>query len=283
MKRLLVHLHLYYADQTDYFLDRLSHIHGCRWTLIVTMPEYDADICCKFKTCCSDVRIMTVENRGYDIWPFIKVIQSVNLDDWDYILKLHTKNFQRRDKVNGLVYSGYRWRDSLVDAILGDDDRFSHALRLLERPDTGLVCERLFYRNVSAGLPEDLSMLEEELNRLCIVSGDRHFCAGSIFMAKCAPYMLLQDGRVNASVFGTAVSSHSVGTMAHVYERIISIVVTSFGLKIRPIVTMPLKSLYVTVMVDALQPLMEKAFSIRRIGDERRKVLTILGMNIPLR
>lgn len=40
MKRLLVHLHLYYAAQCDYFVEKLHNISGCEWKLFVTMPVY---------------------------------------------------------------------------------------------------------------------------------------------------------------------------------------------------------------------------------------------------
>lgn len=281
-KRLLVHLHLFYTVQTDYFLEKLSSIGNCDWTLFLTLPEPSEEIERKFRSFHNDTVVMYPGNRGYDLWPFIYVLQSVDLDEWDYILKLHTKSFQDNAAVNGIRYRGYRWRDKIVDTYLKDRRTFCRMISLIDSPDTGMLCNRLFYRNVSGGLPEDLSILEKELKRVGIVSGDRHFCAGSIFMAKAAPFKQLQTPLINADIFGEKAESHTFGTMAHVYERIVSIVVTAAGLRIVPVVTDRLVSVYLDVG-DALQPVLEQLFSIRRIGEERKKVLTIFGINIPLK
>ena len=36
-------------------------------------------------------KISIVENRGFDVGPFIKTISELNLDNYDFIVKLHTK------------------------------------------------------------------------------------------------------------------------------------------------------------------------------------------------
>lgn len=281
-KRLLVHLHLFYAAQADYFLEKLSHINGCEWTLFLTMPEPRPEIEERFRTMHSDVRITYPDNCGYDLWPFISVIQSTDLDNWDYILKLHSKNYQDCACVNGIRYHGYQWRDRTVDTFLKDGASFRKAAGMLEKPGTGMVCNRLFYKKTSNGLPEDLTTLENELARLGIKSNDRHFCAGCMFMAKAAPFKILQTPLISKETFNGTLKSHTYGTMAHTYERILSIAVTAAGLRIQPIVTDRWRSAYIDIVVDILQPGFEQIFSLRRIGDKRIKTLTIFGINIPL-
>lgn len=281
-RKLLVHLHLFYTAQSDYFIEKLSHITGCYWTLFLTMPESRPETEEKFRKMHDDVRIIYTENCGYDIWPFISIIKSVNLDEWDYILKLHSKNSQNCACVNGLRYSGYQWRDKAVDTFVRNSSAFANALRMLERPDTGMICNRLFYKKTSIGLPEDLSTLENELQRLGIFSKDRHFCAGSMFMAKASPFKVLQTDMIGCETFRGELQSHICGTMAHAYERILSIAVTASGLHIAPVVTDRLRSMYIDIAVDILQPAFEQIFSLRRIGDRRIKTLTLFGINIPL-
>ena len=78
MGKLLVHLHLYYQDQTDYFLDRLSNI-TVPFTLIVTMTDENAEIRKKILVKFPDARIITVENSGYDVYPFFQAMKQFDL------------------------------------------------------------------------------------------------------------------------------------------------------------------------------------------------------------
>ena len=41
--------------------------------------------------CCSHLAVMAVPNRGYDIAPFFHTLNNLDLNDYDYIVKLHTK------------------------------------------------------------------------------------------------------------------------------------------------------------------------------------------------
>ena len=40
-KHVLVHLHLFYYEQTDYFIKKLANINNCNWDLFVTYVEED--------------------------------------------------------------------------------------------------------------------------------------------------------------------------------------------------------------------------------------------------
>ena len=107
MKKVLVHLHLFYHEQLPYFLDKLKNINNCDWDLIVTVCEHideSEKMILNFK---SDAEIRLVENNGYDILPFLNVIKSVNLDDYDFVLKLHTKRGRNTImNLNGIPFYG---------------------------------------------------------------------------------------------------------------------------------------------------------------------------------
>ena len=157
MKRLLVHLHIYYHDQTDFFIEKLSNISGCEWCLYVTMSEYDEGTERKIRNFWSDAHFMAVENYGYDIWPFIKVVKSVNLDDYDYILKLHTKNSNTETycRVNLKMVNGLMWRNGLVDSLLKSGHHFRKLLAKLDKKtEIGLICSDEFHIKTGSVLPE---------------------------------------------------------------------------------------------------------------------------------
>ena len=89
--RLLVHFHIYYLQHVDYFLGMMKNINSVRWDLFVTSPHIDEATENKIKEFKPDARIEHVPNEGYDIWPFIYMVKSICLEDYDCILKLHTK------------------------------------------------------------------------------------------------------------------------------------------------------------------------------------------------
>lgn len=285
MRKVLVHLHIYYHDQTDYFIKKLANINGCEWDLYVTMNTMDEETENLLRGFKSDVKIIQVENRGYDVWPFIKVLKSVNLDDYDYILKLHTKNSNNpANRINGLSLKYYTWRNELVDSLLKSPEIFSRLLDTFERhPEVGLMCSHLLYKKISDGLKEDLSRLDNELNRLGLVVKDRRFCAGTMFIARSKPYKLFQDDRtVNLETFPDLPKTHTTGSMAHVYERILTMVVIADGYKVKPIIIDWPKSIYITIAYF-VQPVLQQIFSIRRFGENRIKLMTLFGFRFRLK
>lgn len=284
MRKLLVHLHLYYTDQCDYFVEKLRNIAGCEWDLHVTMVKHEPATEKKITSEFPSATIYIVENRGYDIRPFIQTIKAVDLDKYDFILKLHSKNYNTsKDKINGISYKGYALRDALVDSYLKSPSHFAKLLDYMEsHTKAGMMCNNAFYKNVSDGLPEDMGLLKKELARIGIDCNDLHFCAGSMFLARACPYKILQGASIGDELFGIDAKSHSIGSMAHVYERILSIIVSAESYKIKVFDTSIAKKLYLDIVVRTLQPIFENIFSIRRIGEQRVKYLVLLGIRIPL-
>ena len=285
MKKVLVHLHIYYRDQTDYFIGKLSNICGCEWDLYVTMTELNNETESKLLSFKPDAHIMKVENRGYDVWPFIRVLKSVDLDKYDYILKLHTKNrSDASSRINGLSLDNYKWRDELVDPLLKSKKIFLKLLDNFDRyPEVGLMCSHLLYKHISNGLKEDMSKLDNELKRLGLNVKDKKFCAGTMFIARSAPYKLFQnDGLIDIGLFSDIPHSHSIGSMAHVYERILTMVVNAAGYKVKPIIINWVKSIYI-IVAYSVQPVFQKIFSIRRQGEDRIKILTLFGFRFKIK
>ena len=70
--KLLVHFHVYYHDQVDYFIEKMSNINGCDWDLYVTMSEMNPETVGKLRQFKPSAVFIKIENLGYDVWPFIK-------------------------------------------------------------------------------------------------------------------------------------------------------------------------------------------------------------------
>lgn len=283
MKKLLVILHMYYPDQADYFVRKLGNICGCDWKLVVTYTGYDAVAFRTIRDFVPDAEFMKVENIGYDIWPFIKVIKKTDLAGYDYILKLHTKGSTPGYRINGLRMRDYRWRDLLVDAILGSPAKFRACLECFEKtPKAGIICSYELKQDLHSRLPENGVLLRREKERIGLVSGrsEAYFCAGSIFMARAAVLGRIQRLRLTDEMWGTHFSSHSQGTLAHVYERLLCIMVQAAGYEMYTVRAGMLSSLSVFVH-NTIGRALSFLFCIDR-DEDGRKFIMLFGFKFSL-
>ena len=281
--RLLVVFHLYYHQQLDYYLGKMANICGCDWDLLVTVTEEREATLSKLKAFKSDVTVLKVENAGYDIWPFIAAIRTVDLSRYDFVMKLHTKNANLRiNRINGLPLRKYMWRSLLVNSFLKSPESFSHALhRLQSNPSAGMICSRELYRKLTENSPEEVSLLRREMARLGIPMKDPHFCAGTMFIVRASLLGPFRDSDIEAECFSGQMSSHSFGSLAHTYERILSFAVSGAGHKII-LQGSDRGCCILSTLNRGLSPLLENIFAITRLGEERRKYLIIFGMRFCL-
>lgn len=281
--RILVHLHIYYQDQIPFFIERLKNINGCDWRLVVTFSSLSGSSRNELILFRPDTVFKQVENFGYDIWPFISVMKSVDISEYDLVMKLHTKGpCSAKQRLNGLRFSGYQWRDILVDSLLASPEIFKNNLVRFENDrQLGLLCARETVRYLSQGTPEDLELLECECAKLGIQSKEKFFCAGTMFLARMEPYLFLRSDNVNATLFEGRAKSSSFGTMSHVYERIFTMAVTAHGLKLGTVPYKRLSSFFVS-MHDVVSPILSNILTITRFGSDRIKCLVVFGIRIPL-
>ncbi|MBR1545048.1 MAG: hypothetical protein IJ638_03850 [Alphaproteobacteria bacterium] len=237
MKKLLVHLHLFYHNQVDYMIEKLSNINGCKWDLFVTFCENNADSKKKIWALKPDAKFLKVENRGYDCWPFIQVLKNINLDDYDYVLKLHTKNYYKKEtSLNGFIFTGYQWRDSLVNALVGSKEIFKKNLDILNsKDDIGMIVDKNFFLKLTTHLPEDTILLPKLKERLKIASNFQYFIAGTIFIIRANILKpLLENTVFKKTEFPMYSKTATNSTIAHAMERIFTILCDDMGYKVYP-------------------------------------------------
>jgi len=271
MSKLLVHFHLFYHEQIDFFVEKLSNINSCDWDLVVTYLEENQESFEKLKSLKPDVKLIQVENRGYDVWPFINIIKSTNLNEYDYVLKIHTKRkYSYFDKTES-----YDWRNNLVNILLGNKYLFFENLLWLSlHPQIGLICSKDYKMECSQeGSPESTYLLEQELQKLKFNTLKREFCAGTMFFAKANIFKFLQSEEITKEDFSCDIVSGSCGTLAHVYERLLYIAVTEFGKKIY------FKKTY----KEKINNFIKNLFSLSNHQDKKHKVITILGLKFKIR
>ena len=234
--RMLVHLHAFYRDQLSYMFDKLANIEGTQWDLVVTASENADAVEEAVRARFENAEVLRVKNQGFDLYPFLKVLQSKNLSHYDYVLKLHTKNARPDSpdsKVYGLPVPGHKWRDDLVDALLGSRGAFAENLsRFCAAPALGSVAANQYIFSINENREKTTYNLRHWMNRFRIEAGE-HYVGGTMFLARAYPFERLKaikpDELDFASDGGTS-GSHK--NLAHVFERLLGLVVETEGLSI---------------------------------------------------
>ncbi|MBP1531870.1 MAG: hypothetical protein ILA52_00015 [Alphaproteobacteria bacterium] len=235
MPNIAIHLHLHYVEQLDDILRLLHFLDGTQYDLFVTVTERNDAVKQQILAFKPEAKILLVPNLGYDIGPFIDFLHRINLDSYDYILKIHTK---RRQNNHYCLFDGRRftmktWGDMLFDALLHSSQAFRHNLKIMaDNPDVGmlgssfvLTADEISYSNV-------LERGELEMSNLGLqIPSDKHFIAGTMFLVRTK--LLTPFLHYKISDFSSAESNIHDDTLAHVLERMFGWAVTAQGYQIR--------------------------------------------------
>ncbi len=281
--KVLVIFHVYYVDQVPFFIDKMRNIHGVEWDLLVTGSTVTDQVRRSVLDFKPDAAFLETENVGYDVWPFICAVKSVDLSQYALIVKIHTKNMDENASIrfNGRNFNGPLWRDTMVDALLGNRENFTKVVKAFEDDRVGLAYSIDVNVRSRGTTIEDSSMLIDEMARIGIKPRSMEYCAGTMFAVRASAMSYLQRDDIDASMFPASGASHSNGTMAHVYERILSIAIGAQGYK--KILLCNDLGRYVHLKIrTASQPLLEWIFSVNHFGDRGDKYLTIFGIKIKL-
>ena len=276
MSKILVHLHLYYHDQVDFFIDKLKNIDGVDWDLIVTYSSELKQTTNKILNFKKNAQFLKVDNVGYDILPFIQAIRSVNPEDYSLVLKLHTKRGYPKQNRNG-QWIDYSWRNSLVDSLIGSKQIFNKNLKLFEKdPQIGMVSSLRYYQK------RDFydQYVAKELNNLGLYKKDRHTAMGAMFLIRADVLSPLKSDSIRLDKFYSQEnkSGQSI-SMAHIYERIFSHLPVNFGLRHKAVAISRSEALSLGLK-RTLEETARIFFVMGRKGPSKKKIIKIFGIKI---
>lgn len=229
--KILVHLHLFYHDQLDWFLKKLRNI-TCDYDLYVTVVEQNESSTQKLKAFKPDVHIIKVPNRGYDIYPFWLVLQKVDLDKYGLVLKVHTKNERKDVYVNsGYSFSGWQWRDALVNSLLQDKKQFVKNVSLFQDDTIGMIGHSDLIRDPAKVADPTFEkilkpILEKHIGQTLVHAP---FICGTMFMVR--SFILDEFKRIEFKLndFGKDCATGMVADLAHGLERYFGILVKMYN------------------------------------------------------
>ena len=89
MPEILVHVHLFYPEFWNEISACLKNISS-PYDLVVTLVENDSKTIESIKGFKSDARIEIVENRGFDVAPFIQLMREYDFSRLDCVITMHS-------------------------------------------------------------------------------------------------------------------------------------------------------------------------------------------------
>ncbi len=231
--RLLVHLHLFYREQLDYFLDKLSDIQ----------KEYDVHLYLTHIDKLSDreerkiyskfpnSKLIELENIGYDLYPFVEVVKSVDLDSYNVVLKLHTKNTHAHDCYTfneNYTTKHISWAEGLLTPLIDNVTLFKKNISALEQPNVNMIGSGLFINQKNVANKIIIEHLKKLLSKLEIsLPSSYPHISGTIFI--CRPDMLKPLKKFSKSDFTKPTGEPD---SAHAMEILLGILATQNNNKI---------------------------------------------------
>ena len=200
--------------------------------IFITSPNLSEELNQKILVAFPAVTFIHTRNVGYDIWPFIKILNTIDLDSYDILIKLHTKrnmpiNFVMKEFPAG----GDIWRNHLLH-FAQSPKNWNLTLKLLSKKNVGIVSDSLcIYNSRWDPAPQHNCQIQEVMKNLGLnLRYGQQFVAGTIFAARPSAFKCLQ-GVFSENNFSLSDSKHTEG-FAHVLERVIGYSVCAQGYSI---------------------------------------------------
>lgn len=244
MKPILIHIHVYYArlwPELRACVERVASL-GLPFRLFVTMAGEKPQIAAEVAERWPEAELREVPNRGYDIAPFLEVLRSVRIEDFSYIIKLHTKRDVEQARVilcsaAPVNMRGSRWREALL--AFARPENFEKVLQTLEaEPQLGMVSHHLVIcPRVSEKDKEQFKTWQQAVEMVKTLGlpkpPNSHFVMGSMFICRAELLKPLLRLGLKTEDFPSPDPEHLEETIAHVIERLLGALVTAQGYVIR--------------------------------------------------
>jgi lipopolysaccharide biosynthesis protein len=225
--RLAIVIHAYYVDLLDECLTWVKNFKQPHDVFVTVHADRRAFVESFLAQHDISATVITVENRGRDIAPFVHVLQSIDLSSYGCVLKLHTKRSMQEAH-------GDAWRRSLLEA-LTDVNYLERALAIFaSEPDVGIVAPSEHLLSMSEFLGSNEAAVARLAGRLGIAEMETAadtFLAGSMFLARTKALLPLAALGFVAEDFEPERGQIN-GTLAHAIERAISYSAEAAGLRI---------------------------------------------------
>ena len=224
-------------------------------------------------------KIITVPNIGYDIGPFVHVINSIDLDSYDLVLKIHTKSDKGSNEtvLNGVNYTDKDWSELLIDSVLKNKNTISKIFSIFKKNlDINMVSSRYCTTSDEFYYKKHINKVNEILNDISLPTVESiEFCAGTIFWARTSVFKLIQNKYTIESFVDNRNNRSDIDcTLAHTFERLFGVLANTNNGKIKTVGFRNNKKVFIKKMKNYSR------FFYENRETEKKQTIKILRINI---
>lgn len=266
-------IHIFYYEIADEFAEAIKNICDVEKDIFLTVSESIHDKKDEIAKKFPDARISVVKNVGYDIWPFLCIINQLDLNQYDLIVKLHTKRDMPEATFLKKVCMPYdAWRKNLLMCVK-TKDVFRKSLAYLEKKKIGMVSGiNVLMNKHHDGARELYPFIKKLMNAYSLPYESKfQFVAGTMFVGK-APLFGYLKNRFKEKDFIEPDSEHKRQELPHILERILGYAIGAQGYEI---VNCKGKDVEFEARIEGL-----KRFFYRKQYTSRHKITRILGFPV---
>ena len=227
--RVAVVVHLFYYDVFEEILNLLDNILE-PFDLYITTP-FEADIPKIIKDADRKkiaITVLLCRNKGRDVGPFVELFRKGYLNNYDSVLKLHTKKSLYSDK-------GNLWRRELYKSLCGDTMKVMRILEIIRKQKYGLIGPARYFLTNNKYLGGNRERLDQILKGCGVKYGLRElelgFFAGTMFWFNPKALELIKNLPKEMLFFEEELGQRDA-TLAHAFERIFCIIAQKEGYEI---------------------------------------------------
>lgn len=213
--RIAVCVHIFYVHLWEKIGRYLNNLDD-RFDLYISCPVVKYDQVSQLVLAdYPDAYIVSVENIGMDVFPFLYINYKYKLWSYDAVLKLHTKNDKSVDReILG---------EMLLDSVLGSSELCREIVsKLTEKTGFGLIGSEYLCRSADYLMYNNRNLVNKLLNLCSISATDWGFIAGTMFWVRGELlYPLSESYNEIYSIFlsDEANRTGGDGSCAHAMER----------------------------------------------------------------
>ncbi len=226
--RILVVLHLFYPEEWVKIEEYLMTLKSYKVTLKVTVTEgfTDENVLAQIRAFMPACEIITLPNIGFDVAPFIYILNQIDLSQYDIVYKLQSKGVNKAFRyIYGQVFKYQDWFLNLYRGIFGLF-RTHKIIKMFEaNPKLGLVAAD----NLIIEDPIYKKAFTQKIAAQYGISlrDDYRYVAGTCFVARAKCLKPIQDLNLKLSDF--EITRRGLFSTAHAFERIICAIIENDG------------------------------------------------------
>lgn len=231
-RKILVVLHLFYPESWKELREYLQNFSGYKWDLCITYPDMIADKIDREDILALNPRttFYQMENKGYDIGPFMTAIKQIDLTAYEAVFKLQSKGVKRIFiYIYRQLFFGRDWFLNLYEGTVGAGVIHQTIDKILNDPNVGMIGAQNL-------IVHDPSHKENLIIRKLIEMGIQvekgySFLAGTCFAVKPSCLQPFKELPFSLDDFVPVPSSRGM-SLAHALERYMCILAQKDGLRL---------------------------------------------------